>query len=183
MDLVKKFTFSMLNDFKRRNQRALRKLNDQILIEAAINFTRPLYGLAVLSYILSKIVQKPRFLTSEYSKQLLEIEKKLAFAETARTEDEAELLRRFHDVESSIVSLEKRDKRYLIGLVEKGRLKTAATMYAQGISLGVASEMTGMDKQEILSYAGDTMMFERIKEELSIKDRVKIARAFIGASS
>ena len=55
----------------------------------------------------------------------------------------------------------------------------AATFYAQGMSLGVASEMTGIQKQEILDYAGQTMMFDRLKEEKTIKERMKIARQLI----
>lgn len=180
VNLVKKFTLSMLHAFKKRKQRSLRKLNDRILREAAINFTRHLYELAVLSYVLSKVVQKPRFLRKEYEKQLGDIEKELELAASVDHLDNSRLLKSFKAIEKSIISLEKRDKRYLIGLVEKGKLKTAATMYAQGISLGVASEMTGMDKQEILDYAGETMMFERVKEELSIKDRIKVARRFVG---
>ena len=55
----------------------------------------------------------------------------------------------------------------------------AATFYAQGMSLGVASEMTGMEKQEILDYAGQTMMFDRLKDEKTIKERMRIARQLI----
>ena len=55
----------------------------------------------------------------------------------------------------------------------------AATLYAQGMSLGVASEMTGMEKQEILDYAGETMMFDRLKEEKPIAERMKFARKLI----
>ena len=64
-------------------------------------------------------------------------------------------------------------------LVTKGRLKMAATIYAQGIGLGVAAEVTGLDKQEILDYAGETMMFDRLKEEMTIGDRLKNARKFL----
>jgi hypothetical protein len=47
------------------------------------------------------------------------------------------------------------------------------------MSLGVASDMTGMEKQEILDYAGETMMFDRLKEENPIAERMKIARKLI----
>jgi hypothetical protein len=55
----------------------------------------------------------------------------------------------------------------------------AATFYAQGMSLGVSSDMTGVEKQEILDYAGQTMMFDRMKEEKTIKERMKIAHQLI----
>jgi len=183
MEILKQLTFSVLGAFKSRKQRNLRKLNDRILREATINFTKPLFRLAVLSYILAKIVQKPRFLKPEYAEQLKNIENALkTAAESVGRVPDSEVLKNFKKVETTITSLEKKDRRYLIGLVGKGELKTAATMYAQGISLGVAAEMTGMEKQEIMDYAGDTMMFERLKEELNIKERVKTARGFLGGA-
>ncbi|MFH1394115.1 MAG: hypothetical protein ABII71_01755 [Candidatus Micrarchaeota archaeon] len=183
MDITKQLAFSVLGAFKKRKQRILRKLNDRILREATINFTKPLFRLAVLSYVLAKIVQKPRFLAPEYAEQLRGIENALqGAATTIGMVDDSQLLKNFKKVEATITSLEKRDRRYLISLMQKGELKTAATMYAQGISLGVAAAMTGMEKQEIMAYAGDTMMFERVKEELNIQDRVKMARKFLGGS-
>jgi trehalose-6-phosphate synthase len=47
------------------------------------------------------------------------------------------------------------------------------------VSLGVAVEMTGLDKQEILDYAGGTMMFDRLKDEKGIEERMKAARKFL----
>jgi hypothetical protein len=85
----------------------------------------------------------------------------------------------FYRTNGSINSLEKVDLRFVRNLVSKGKLKTAATMYAQGISLGLASEMTGMSKQDVLDYAGKTMMFDRVKEEISVKERLKAARRAI----
>lgn len=170
-----------MDALKKRKQNSLRKLNDRILKEAAINFTRPLYRLAVLSYVFAKIMQKPRFLMPQYTRQLHAIESSFArAADSIERVGEQELLAMFSHVEKDILALEKRDIRFITNLVQKGQLKTAAIMYAQGISLGVAAEMTGMDKQEILSYAGETMMFERIREEAGIKDRMKIARRFLG---
>ncbi|HID72427.1 TPA: hypothetical protein EYP38_00680 [Candidatus Micrarchaeota archaeon] len=184
MDVTKQLAFSVLGAFKKRKQRSLRKLNDRILKEAAINFTKPLFRLAVLSYVLAKIVQKPRFLQPEHEKQLKAVENALkdAAISIGRVVD-SQLLKNFKKVETAITSLERKDRRYLIGLVQKGELKTAATLYAQGISLGVAAEMTGMEKQEIMDYAGDSMMFERVKEELGIRERIKMARRFLGGSS
>jgi hypothetical protein len=184
MENPKQLAFSVLNAFEQKRSRDLRKLNDRILKNAAVDFSRSLFRLAVVSYILAKITQKSRYLKDENKKQLNMIARRLKkVASSIGTIDEKELMNRFSDLEAAIISLEERDRRYLTSLVEKGELKTAATMYAQGISLGVASEMTGMDKQEILDYAGDTMMFERVREEVGIKDRIKMARRFIGGVS
>jgi len=60
--------------------------------------------------------------------------------------------------------------------LQKGKLKIASVLYAQGISLGNASELTGSDKREVLLYAGQTMMFDRLKEKRGIEDRMKELR-------
>ncbi len=93
--------------------------------------------------------------------------------------NEAELLELFTEMEQSIACLESKDPRFVTDLVTKGKLKMAATFYAQGMSLGISSEMTGLEKHEILDYAGETMMFDRLKEEKSIDDRMKMARKLL----
>ena len=177
MNILKSLCGSVLEAFKARDQKKLRKINDIIMKEATINFTKPMYELAVLSYILSKIVSKPRFLSSANAQYLKKIEQNIRML--LRSIDlgvEKEIFSSFSKIDESIYALEKVDMRFVRNFLSKGKLKTAATMYAQGISLGLASEMTGISKQDILDYAGKTMMFDRIKEEISVKDRLKIAR-------
>jgi hypothetical protein len=170
----------MLYAFKKRNQRRLRKLNDYILRETAVDCNQVNFELAIVSYVLSKIVSKPRFLTKEFDECLYDIERSLEkIVRRMKRAEEKELLSLFKDVEKNIACLDKKDPRFVISLVMKGKLKMAATFYAQGMSLGVASEMTGIEKQEILDYAGQTMMFDRMKEEITIKERMKIARQLI----
>jgi len=180
---LKDLSFSVLDAFKGRNQKRLRKINDEIMKEAALNFTRPLYELAVLSYILAKIVSKPRFLGKELAQYLRRIEDDVRdLAQAAGTADEAAMLAMFEKASGSVAVLEKVDPRFMRDLVSKGKLKTAATMYAQGMSLGLASDMTGVSKQDILGYAGRTMMFDRVKEEMPVKERLRAARKALGGN-
>ncbi len=167
--------------FKRRDQKKLRKLNDHLLRETVTNFSPSLFELAVVSYVLSKIVSKPRFLKPENEDRIMEIEFRLEKVVDSLngTFTETEVLKRFQAIAEAIRQLEQDDQRFLVDLMSKGKLKVAATMYAQGISLGVASEMTGTEKHEILDYAGKTMMFDRVKDEKTIQERLKIARKFI----
>lgn len=174
------FSSDMLSAFRKRNQRRLRKLNDDILVAASMDFNQPMFNLAVFSYILSKIVSKPRFLRREYEQQLKAIEKIMEnLTRVAEVGGEDEILAAFANLEREIVALEKEDPRFVVDLMTKGKLKMAATLYAQGMSLGVASDMTGMDKQEILHYSGETMMFDRLKDEISISERMKLARRLL----
>jgi predicted RNA-binding protein Jag len=177
---IKNDAISVLNAFKKRNQKKLRKLNDLLMKILVPHFSKQLFELTVLSYILSKIVSKPRFLTSEYEERMRSIEEKFeVLIRELDFKSEEEISQRFEEINEAIRNLEKEDPRFVQDLISKGKLKVAATVYAQGISLGVASSITGMDKQDILGYAGKTMMFDRVKEEKSIHERLKVARQLI----
>jgi hypothetical protein len=166
--------------FKKRDQRRLRKLNDYVLQEAALESSQINFEIAILSYVLSKIVSKPRLLSHDYSPILRDIEFGLQnIMRKMKRGNEEDILAAFKKIERAIGRMDVKDKRFVLSLFTKAKLKTAATFYAQGMSLGVASEMTGMEKQEILDYAGNTMMFDRLKEEKTLKERMKIARQMI----
>lgn len=158
----------------------MRKLNDEVLRTAAVDFNNVTFKLAIFSYVLSKIVSKPRLLMPEFEPALRGIEASMArLVDRMDSAAEAELLSLFKDMEKYVSRLEEKDPRFVVDLVTKGRLKMAAIFYAQGMSLGVAAEMTGLDKQEVLDYAGETMMFDRLKEEKSIAERMKAARRLL----
>lgn len=177
---IKNDVLALLSAFKKRDQRKLRKLNDALLRALVPHFSKSLFSLTVLSYVLSKITSKPRFLSREYEPRMFSIENKIdLLARNAYGKSDEEIAMLFKEIEDSIRELEKEDPRFIVDLMSKGNLKVGATVYAQGISLGVASSITGMNKQDILSYAGKTMMFDRVKEEKSIQDRMQVARRLV----
>jgi len=166
--------------FKKRNQRKLRKLNDDVLRITSMDCSQVNFNMAVFSYVLSKIVSKPRYLSVECESAIKAMEKVLdRIVNRMDSATDEELLGLFDELEKTIGGLEQMDARFVTDLVTKGKMKMAATFYAQGISLGVSAEMTGLQKQEILDYAGETMMFDRLKEEKSIDERMKIARKLL----
>ena len=171
----------IFSSFKKRDSKKLRKLNESILREASLIYSKKLYHMATIAYVLSKIMAKPRFTERPYSEAITRIENALAILVTCREEcTDDEFRGHFAMLEEAIKSLDAEDPRFVIGLLTKGKLKVAATLYAQGMSLGMASEITGIEKQEILSYAGHTMMFDRIKEEKKVKDRLKALQELAG---
>ncbi|MBI5051577.1 hypothetical protein HZC08_02345 [Candidatus Micrarchaeota archaeon] len=179
MPSLKDLTIEIQSAFRKRNQKKLRKLNDKVMKMGVMEFNQMLYDLAVISYILSKIVSKPRFLDKKYEKEMILIDKTLSSMVKSLSNGCEDWKQLFSTMQNAISSLEKEDPRFLTNLVSKGKLKVASILYAQGLSLGTASEYTGMTKQDILDYAGKTMMFDRVKEEKSIMDRLKFARKFI----
>ena len=164
--------------FLNKNQKKMRKALDKILDEATIEFSAELYSLSVISYVLSKILSKPRYYGRPYQESFLRIKQILAFM-VKNAKDKKKFMSGIDNLEETILTMEVRDKRYVKSLMEKGRLKTAAILYAQGVSLGMASEITGISSQEIMDYAGKTMMFDRLKEEVPLSKRRKMAKKML----
>ncbi|MGV8176513.1 MAG: hypothetical protein ACP5NX_01810 [Candidatus Bilamarchaeaceae archaeon] len=170
--------------FKAKNSKKLRKLVDDILTESAGTYAKAAYELAVITYVLSKILSKSRFQSSEYDGGMAEVDRLISVAakELAKRSDQGRILEIFKQTRESIRNLDKEDQRFLNDLVVRGKTKIAAILYAQGMSLGTASELAGIAKQDIMDYAGKTMMFDRMKEEVSVRDRLKVAKRLMGGS-
>lgn len=158
--------------FRRRSIRKLKKANDELLNAFLRERRKEIFDLAVVSYVLFKILTKPRFFTEkgrEHMRKLAELLEKLT------PNNISEVL---PEIEKEVMEMEEKDPRYVFDLFTKARVKMAATLYAKGLSLGLASKFSGIPKQEILSYAGKTMMFERVKEEVPVWKRYKAFRRF-----
>ncbi len=176
----------MIRDaYRSRKQRRMRKANDKIMISSASGFSKELYKLAVYSYVLSKILSKPRFMGRRYTDKHKEIDKLLSeMASASEAGDHKTFRSLLKDLEFSIQNVEVSDSRYIMSMVNKGRLKTAAIIYAQGFSLSAAAQMTGIEQQEIMDYAGKTRMFDRLEERTPLSKRIKKAhKMLIGDSA
>lgn len=168
--------------FEHNDVQGIRHLNDRLLSEMALNFDPGLYQLALLTYIISKVMSKPRFWKQmrqnaywvETRRMVRRVE---AEARAGHMEDAQRMLARIF---TRIQNAEGRDPRYVKSLLAKARLKAASTFYAQGLSLGRAAEMTGLDKREILSYAGQTAMNERLPPTQTVNERMRKLRALFG---
>ena len=158
--------------------RAMRKINDRCIEETAIRFQQPTYQYALISYVLSKILTKPRYIKAQDGKsKISQIAALLCNCEVqAKSADYRALLATQEKVLATIEKMDEDDRRFVKGILQKGKLKIASVLYAQGISLGNAAEMTGTDKRELLLYAGQTMMFDRVKETKTISQRMRELR-------
>jgi hypothetical protein len=158
--------------------RAMRKINDRCIEETAIKYQQPTYLFALISYVLSKILSKPRYLKAEGAKdKVSQISALLRNCERqAKTAEYSSLIATQNKVLKTIEQMDDADRRFVKGILTKGRLKIASTLYAQGISLGNAVEIAGTDRRELMLYAGQTMMFDRVKEPRTITQRMKDLR-------
>ena len=171
-------SYLIADALRNHDVRAMRRINDRCVEETAIKFGTNTYLFALVSYVLSKIISKPRYFTQEKSKAniakiLLYLKQCEEFAQSATY---TQLEKCQGTIRAALEKIDDKDRRFVKGILQKGRLKTAATLYAQGISLGNAAEITGIDKRELLAYAGQTMMFDRVKEKKGIEERMKDLR-------
>lgn len=167
--------------FADRDVRQLRSLNNEGEKLIALEFDQRVYSITLLAYVLAKIISKPRYLKKENKRQLSEVERKLAkLAGLAVNEEWEKFDAELQNARAVIEAVDKKDLRFVNGLFAKAQIKLAATLYAQGLSLGQAAALTGVEKREILDYSGRTLMIERVKAEMSIAERMKhLHRIFV----
>ena len=158
--------------------RAMRNIHDRCTEETALRFQQPTYNFALITYVLAKILSKPRYFKQGRGKGVLSsVDQLLRTCEgLAKGAQYDELVAAQGKMLTTIEKLDDEDRRFVKGILQKARLKLASTLYAQGISLGNASEITGADKRELLLYAGQTMMFDRLHEKKGMEQRMKELR-------
>ncbi|MEW5996215.1 MAG: hypothetical protein AB1657_01320 [Candidatus Micrarchaeota archaeon] len=176
---LKELTHEVLEAFSKKNQKRMRKAHDKIVEELMLSFSGGMFKLAVAAYVLSKILAKPRFYGRAYRESLERIAQILAHMEASAARPE-EYDTAADNLEETIREMESEDPRFVKTLVEKGKLKTAAILYAQGMSLSLAADLTGISKQDIMDYSGKTMMADRVAEAVGISERVRKAKKIFG---
>ncbi|OIO21919.1 hypothetical protein COV61_01495 [Candidatus Micrarchaeota archaeon CG11_big_fil_rev_8_21_14_0_20_47_5] len=165
-------------EFSKGDARALRKINDKCIECLGMTPEKNMLSLAVISYVLSKILSKPRYFERRANKEYLGRmkEQMQKCAAVSKGDDEEKMGYCIEGMLKTVDKISGSDRRFFLGLQQKALLKIAATLYAQGFSLGRASEITGVEEREILKYAGGTMMFDRFKGKKTLLDRLNDAR-------
>ena len=161
-----------------RNRRAndLKEINDNITNGLMEQFSQEGVDLAIMSYLLFKMLTKHRY--EEEQKDILGDK----LADMCKQGGAQDIIKGIGELNGLALEIEAGDRRYVIDLLTKARIKVAAKLYAKGISLGTVSKAFGIPQQEIMSYAGKTMMFDRLKGEIGVKERMKDARTALGGN-
>lgn len=171
----------IVSAFKRRNSNLLRAASNRCAEATALEEGKVFITLAIFSYVLAKLLEKPRYLGRKRDDVFEEVEKGLnECLEHARAGKVEKIEKAVESLNSEINEIDVADKRYITGLFEKGKLKVAARLYAQGVSLGRAAELVGVDRHDVQSYAGKTMMYDRLPSVGGIEDRLKKVRKIFG---
>ena len=168
-------------DFGDRNIVSLRDSAADLARDSLLFDDDALLDLSLLSYSLSKFLEKPYILENrewkKFSDDVLDDLDKCAALLSKGKEDGADklvhhLLRRVEDLSASL-------GRFVSSTLDKARLKAAAQMYAHGASLGTAAERCGVDKRILAGYMGATRIPDKY-ETLSVKERLENAKKIFG---
>ncbi|VVB65753.1 Uncharacterised protein [Candidatus Gugararchaeum adminiculabundum] len=169
---------SILASFNKRNVGDLRRINDECIEEYAITEGQVYLELSILSYSFAKIVGKPRYWDSpkrmNYMKKMSSSIAELSIELRSIPDDIA--AKKIVSILKSVEHLDQSDQRYVRSLEAKARLKIASILYAKGLSLSKAVEMTGADKRDLMEFSGATTMFDRASTGRKFTERLKDAR-------
>ena len=164
--------------FKSGDIKFLRKISGLCAESVATGEEEGMLSLSIISYVLGKILEKPRYFGDKRMEELLFfVENKLQecseHAKAGRTKQFALVC---DEIVHHLGDFDDKNRRYVRGLLDKAKLKIAARLYAQGFSLSYVVSMTGADSRDVLKYIGQTLMFDRVGKTKSIEERLANAR-------
>ncbi|MFH0835402.1 MAG: hypothetical protein V1881_03600 [Candidatus Micrarchaeota archaeon] len=170
-------------DFADRNIVSLRDSAADLARDSLLFDDYALLDLSLLSYSLSKFLEKPYILENKAWKKfsdnvLGDLDKCTALLSKGKEDDADKLV---HHLIKSAESLSASLGRFVSSTIDKARLKAAAQMYAHGASLGTAAERCGVDKRILGGYVGSTHIPDKY-ETLSVKERLENAKKIFGGN-
>ncbi|MGC8923612.1 MAG: hypothetical protein ACP5H8_01025 [Candidatus Micrarchaeia archaeon] len=174
---------SSLHSYVRsRNIRKLRELNNTFTHNLLIYQDKLYLDLAVLSILLAKLIEKPRFWKFEKWKEVLfGIEDTLLQClPLCDVYDKKGIQRNLKKILSVITIVDEQDRRYVDSLIDQAKVKIGSSLYAQGMSIGKASFLSEVSKEKIMSYSGKTLISDRFGKTYSIKERINNVRGVFG---
>lgn len=180
------FNYSLLLDnitrmkkyFKVRNIPKLRSLSNDFNRDLLV-FQDPLFlDLSLSVLVLSNVLEKPRFWKyNDWLKIVFEVEEQMNLCiEHVKSKDVRKLRKCLKGIIELGCSVDEKDKRFVENIITHGRIKIGSTLYAQGLSIGKASEISGVSKEKIFQYSGKTLINDRFGKTISIKERLNNVR-------
>jgi hypothetical protein len=172
----------MLNALMTNEISQLKKISDRCISSFALGEEHDLLDIAIISYVLAKVLEKPRYWDKKIKREFVEkvhesLHNAVASLEESRLDDMREYLK---SISEDLKAFDTEDRRYVGSLFHKARLRFASYLYAQGFSLSNAIALTGTNKSDVLEYSGQTLMHDRAGKTKSIAERLKNVRKIFG---
>lgn len=178
---IEEYIEKIIGLVQREDSFSLRDLSNKLIERAAIQEDPRLVNMSLISYALSKLMRKPHVSESakwesfkeNLVKDLTRVKEKPA---TKKAVEEV-----FGNVLVDITNFDASVGNFIIGIVEQARVKQASRVYALGLSLSRAAEITGANKQALLNYIGITKIHERnFTQSKPVEKRYRMSKKILG---
>src|SRR5271157_2493512 len=111
----------------------LKKISDRCTSSFALGNEPDLLDVAIISYVLAKVLEKPRYWDRKIKKEFVEkVQKSLHSAVASLDENRLEDMRaNLKSISDDLKAFDTEDRRYVSSLFHKARLRSASYLYAQ----------------------------------------------------
>ncbi len=151
----------------------IKSLSDRTIKSASIFQDPDSISIAIITYSLSKILER-------HEECLEECSKLIKLFQALKEDLEKNDITSFKEIEKKVLEFISRlDSKlgiYIEEVVEKARIKKGSKLYEHGLSSGRAAELLGISKWELMSYIGKTKIPDIEENPVSVKSRLNFAR-------
>jgi hypothetical protein len=178
--MVDEYLELLVVNLENENAFELRKLSNNLIEAAMTSEDYRIVDMSLIAYAFSKIMEKPHFLEN---KNWPEFKKSMLYH--LRTEEQKEqtiedVPHLLSDVLKHLDEYYNEAGNYATNVIEQARVKQASRLYALGVSLSKAADITHVGKNELLSYIGMTRIHDRpFTQTKRLIDRYKKARGVL----
>lgn len=162
------------NYFKVRNIPKLRSLSNDYTRDLLVFQDSLFLDLSLATLVICNVLEKPRFWKyDDWLKTVFKLEEKLdACIAQAKAKDIRALKNTLNIIIDLACAVDDKDKRFVENIIIHGKVKIGSTLYAQGLSIGRAAEISGVSKEKIFQYSGKTLINDRFGKTMSMRERV-----------
>ncbi len=154
---------SLRSAFEGGNITELKRLSEEFAGEAFSGDSAENMRLSIVAYACAKFLEKPYVVRDPawpaFRKGLLSLMDEAVGDRSAGKKQQASAC--LEKSVSLIVGMGDEIGRFVLGVVEKAKVKAVAEIYARGASLGTAAELSGAQKRELAAYISATKMPEK----------------------
>ena len=173
---------AVLSAFRAMKSRDLKILATHTAEEAALKDSKKLAKIAITAYALYKILSKSHFIRDKRWKgtaKIIENEIENAI-KAASIGNDAGTMGALEKAEERINYIDGELSNFAGNIYGKAKMKQASTVYATGLSLSKAAELTGADKKELQMYIGSTRIHDEHPNMEGISKRLKVLKEMLG---
>lgn len=165
------------NAFEGNNITELKRLSEEFAGDAFISDSKENIELSIVAYSCAKFLEKPYVVRSaawpEFQRNMLSL-----MDEALEDLNEGRKQKAYASLAKSVSLIEGLSDelgRFVLGIIEKARLKAGTEIYAHGASLGTATALSGAQKRELAAYISATKMPEKYVTK-SVSQRMQDVR-------